>query len=79
MPRIPEDALVATIRRLLRPVVRQLLAWGVSYQVFDRVVRGLFVEVAEEDFALPAKKQTDSRFGSFAVSASANAICAGCR
>jgi hypothetical protein len=59
--RIPEDALIVTIRRLLRPVVRQLLAWGVSYPVFDRVVRGLFVEVAEDDFALPAKKQTDSR------------------
>jgi len=61
VPRIPEDALVVTIRRLLRPVVRQLLGWGVSYPVFDRVVRGLFVEVAEDDFALPAKKQTDSR------------------
>jgi hypothetical protein len=61
VPRIPEDALVVTIRRLLRPVVRQLLVWGVSYPVFDRVVRGLFVEVAEDDFALPAKKQTDSR------------------
>ena len=61
VPRIPEDALVVTIRRLLRPVVRQLLGWGVSYPVFDRVVRGLFVEVAEDDFALPSKKQTDSR------------------
>ena len=61
VPRIPEDALVVTIRRLLRPVVQQLLAWGVSYPVFDRVVRGLFVEVAEDDFALPSKKQTDSR------------------
>lgn len=59
--RIPHDALVATIRRLLRPVVRQLLAWGVTYPVLDRVVRGLFVEVAEQDFVLPHKRQTDSR------------------
>jgi hypothetical protein len=61
MPRIPEDALVVTIRRLLRPIVRRLLSWGVSYPVVDRVVRALFVEVAEEDLALPRKRVTDSR------------------
>jgi hypothetical protein len=61
MARIPHDALVATLRRLLRPVVRQLLAWGVTYPVLDQVVRGLFIEVAERDFALPHKRQTDSR------------------
>lgn len=61
MQRIPEAALAATIRRLLRPVVRQLLAWGVTYPVLDQIVRGLFVEVAEQDFALPHKRQTDSR------------------
>lgn len=60
-PRIPHDALVVTLRRLLRPVVRQLLAWGVSYPLFDQVVRGLFVAVAEEDFSLSHKRQTDSR------------------
>jgi len=61
MPRLPPDALAAAIRRLLRPIVRQLLAWGVTYPVLDQVVRGLYVEVAERDFALPHKRQTDSR------------------
>jgi len=61
MSRIPHEALVVTLRRLLRPVVRQLLAWGVTYPVFDQVVRGLFVAVAEEDFPLSHKRQTDSR------------------
>lgn len=61
MPRIPPDALISAIQRLLRPIVRQLLAWGVTYPVLDQVVRGLFVEVAERDFALPHKRQTDSR------------------
>jgi hypothetical protein len=56
-----KNQFAAAIQRMLRPVVRQLLAWGVSYPVFDRVVRGLFVAVAEEDFSLPHKRQTDSR------------------
>ena len=46
---------------MLRPVVRQLVAWGVPYPAFDRLVRELFVEVAEEEFKLPFKRQTDSR------------------
>ena len=52
---------VAALRKLLRPVVRQMISYGVSYSAFDRIVRELFVEVAEEDFALPFKRQTDSR------------------
>lgn len=46
---------------MLRPVVRQLLSHGITYPIFDQVVRGLYVEVAEGDFALPHKRQTDSR------------------
>lgn len=53
--------LLRATRILLRPVVRQLIAFGVSYPTLDRLVRQLFVEVAEQDFALPFKRQTDSR------------------
>lgn len=53
--------LIAAVRILLRPVVRQLIAYGVSYPTLDRVVRQLYVDVAEHDFALPFKRQTDSR------------------
>jgi len=59
--RIPEDALASALRRLLRPVVRQLLSWGASYSLFDSVARSVFVEVAEDEFALPRKRLTDSR------------------
>jgi len=52
---------LAAIRHLLRPVVRQMIAFGVPYQSFDRIVRGLYVEVAERDFPLADKRQTDSR------------------
>jgi hypothetical protein len=52
---------VEAIRRLLRPIVRQLIAYGVSYPAFNRLVREVYVEVAEQHFALPFKRQTDSR------------------
>src|SRR5262245_36405770 len=53
--------LVAAVRRLLRPIVRESIGAGITYPVFARMLKELFVEVAEEDFALPFKRQTDSR------------------
>jgi hypothetical protein len=53
--------ILSALRTLLRPVVRQLIAHGVSFPAFTRVAKQLFVEVAEHDFALPFKRQTDSR------------------
>jgi hypothetical protein len=52
---------LAAMRRLLRPIIRQLMVSGVTYPAFDRLVRELFVDVAETDLALPFKRQTDSR------------------
>jgi hypothetical protein len=49
------------IRRMLRPVVRQLIAYGISYPAFTRIVKQVYVEVAQQEFALPFKRQTDSR------------------
>jgi len=51
----------AAIRRMMRPIVRQLIAYGVSYPAFEQIVKEVFVEVAENDFALPFKRQTASR------------------
>lgn len=59
--RVPRDGIAATLHQLLRPVVRRLLAWGVTYPVFDEVARGVFVEVADREMSLPHKRQTDSR------------------
>lgn len=51
----------SAIGRLLRPVVRQLIASGLTYPTFNQMVKRLYLEVAEDDFALPFKRQTDSR------------------
>ncbi len=51
----------AALRRVLRPVVRQAIKYGVSYTAMVRTMKQLYVDVAENDFALPFKRQTDSR------------------
>ncbi len=61
LPRSLREPFLAAIRRLLRPIVRQLLAYGVTYPMLDELLRSLYVEIAERDFALAYKRQTDSR------------------
>jgi hypothetical protein len=61
LPRGLRESFAGAIRRMLKPVVRQLVAYGIPYPAFDLIVRGLYIEVADEDFALPFKRQTDSR------------------
>ena len=61
LPADLKEQFAGAIRRLLRPVVRQLVAYGIDYPVLDQMIRELFVEVAEKDFALPHKRPTDSR------------------
>ena len=52
---------VAAIHRVLRPLVRLLLVHGIHYQAFCNLVRSVYVKVAEEEFRLADKPQTDSR------------------
>ena len=57
----PPQALVSALRRVLRPLVRLMLARGVSFPFVAELLKGLFVEVAEREFALEGKAQTASR------------------
>ena len=63
---VPSDtqargALHAAVMTLLRPLVRILLNHGVPFNTFQEIARWVYVEVAEKHFALPDRKQTDSR------------------
>lgn len=51
----------APLARLLRPLVRLLIRSGVTFPALVELLRELYVNVAEYDFALPGKEQTDSR------------------
>jgi hypothetical protein len=56
-----ETALMAAAQRLLKPVVRVLLRYGIAYQAFSEVVKRVYVDVAMEDFRIPGRKPTTSR------------------
>jgi hypothetical protein len=49
------------LARLLRPIVRLLIRSGMTFPALCDLLRELYVNVAEHDFALPGKPQTDSR------------------
>ncbi|WP_334545719.1 DUF6502 family protein [Rhizobium leguminosarum] len=56
-----EETLQAMLIRVLRPLVKLALASGFNFISFSTVLRRLYIEVAEKEFALPNKQQTDSR------------------
>jgi hypothetical protein len=53
--------LPAPLARLLRPLVRLCISSGMTFPALAQLLRELFVNVAEHDFALEEKDQTDSR------------------
>jgi len=54
-------ALSRALYKVLIPMVRLLLRHGVSYKSFADISRRVFVDVAEQDFALPGRKPSNSR------------------
>lgn len=54
-------ALVQAVQRLLRPLVRLLLAFGVNYPAFVNLIKGVFVDVAARDFPDDGKPISDSQ------------------
>lgn len=49
------------LARLLRPLVRLAIRSGVTFPALTDLLRELYVNVAEHEFSLPSKSQTDSR------------------
>ena len=58
---IAEQRLLRAARRILRPLVRILLRNGIASDAFTELVRKAYVDVADEEFGLPGKRQTVSR------------------
>lgn len=56
-----EPALLHAAQRVLRPIVRQLLRHGVTFSTFSQLAKRVYFQVASEEFALPDRKQSDSR------------------
>ena len=60
-PASPTPALVRALRRVLRPLVKLMLASGVTYPYLAELLKNLFVDVAASEFCLDSKVPTDSR------------------
>lgn len=57
----PQLAWRNAFSRVLRPLVRVMLARGLNYLVTAEMLKSLFVEIADKEFKLANKRQTDSR------------------
>ncbi len=57
----PPESLLKAINRVLRPFVRLLLHFQITYPFLSELLKKIYVEVAEQEFKLPGKKQTDTR------------------
>lgn len=55
------ERLIRAVRHVLHPLVRLLLAQGLTYPWLADMLKGIFVDVADRDFQLARKRQTDSR------------------
>lgn len=57
----PSPAVVRAVRRVLLPLVRFLVAKGITYPFLSELLKSLYVEVADRDFRLGEGPPTDSR------------------
>ena len=60
-PGTPPPALINAISRLLRPLVRLLLHYQITYPQLAAMLKSIYVDVAEKEFSVPGKRQSDSR------------------
>jgi hypothetical protein len=54
-------AIETAIHRLLRPLVRLLLSFQITFPVFQQWLKAAYVEIADKEFPLAGKPQTDTR------------------
>jgi Family of unknown function (DUF6502) len=57
----PSPAFVQALRQVLRPLVRVMLAQGITFPYLSELLKSLMVEVADQNFRLDDKPPTDSR------------------
>lgn len=58
---ILSEALLDAIQRVLRPLIRLFLQLQITYPFLSEWLKRLYVDVADKEFGLPGKKQTDTR------------------
>lgn len=57
----PPPSLISALQRVMRPLVRLMLRKGITYTYFADMLKGIFVDIADAEFKLDGKDQSDSR------------------
>ena len=57
----PPASLALAVRKVLRPFVRLLLNFRITFPQMAELLKSIYIEVAEEELRLPGKPQTDAR------------------
>src|SRR6056300_100251 len=55
------SAVITALRKVLRPLVKFMVANQITYTYLSNILKAIYVDVAEKDFPVAGKKQTDSR------------------
>jgi hypothetical protein len=58
---MPDNAVLLAIKRILSKLVRLAITFGVTYPIFEDLLKRSYVEVSSSEFKLQGKEQTDSR------------------
>lgn len=61
VPLAPRPAVVAALRRVLRPIVRLLVSQGITYPYLSDLLKVTYVETATKEFELGLRPLSDSR------------------
>ena len=56
-----KQKVLAALRRVLKPIIKLALVQGINYQMLMEAIKTVLVQVAQEDFKLALREQTDSR------------------
>lgn len=57
----PPRALITALRRLLRPLVRLLVDHRITFPILSGLLKEIYVDVADREFALEDRRQTTTR------------------
>lgn len=61
IPGAPPPLLVTAVEKILRPIVKLLLSYQIAYPQLIGILKSLYVDVAEHEFQVNSKRQSDSR------------------
>ncbi len=58
---VVKQRVLTALQQVIKPLIRLALAQGINYPMLLETLKVVFVQVAEEDFKLAQREQTDSR------------------